>query len=60
MELVNRAPEFVEELPNNVTFFKSSPELEIFEYTLPSIIDAEGNDFEVLVNHDDSFISFDD
>ena len=60
MELVNRAPEFVEDLPSNVTFFTSSPELEIFEYTLPTIIDAEGNIYEVLVDLDYSFISFDD
>jgi hypothetical protein len=60
VELVNRAPEFVEGLPRNVTFIKNSPELKIFEYTLPTIIDAEGNHYEVLVDLDYSFISFDD
>ena len=59
VELINRAPEFKEELPAIITFVKRSPGQELFEYPLPEIIDVEGDLFEVRASYyDESFISF--
>jgi hypothetical protein len=48
--LVNRPPEFVEDLPQSVSFIKDSDSLQMFEYILPQIIDLEGHSFEIKVS----------
>lgn len=60
-ELVNWAPEFEEDLPKNVTFYRDASNFEQFNYTLPSVIDIEGDEYDTnITGLDESFMFFKD
>jgi len=61
VELVNWAPEFGEDLPQNQTYYRDASDLEPFNYTLPSIFDIEGDEYETIVTGlDESLMTFED